>query len=249
MRFAILSDIHGNVLALEAVLGRLKDLSPDVVLNLGDCVSGPLWPVETVAMLRAQPMEHVRGNHDRIVGTFEKRPPSQIDAFAWDAVSADDRAWLGGLPRRLERDGMLCVHGTLASDLDYLAEDIVQGGLVRADLAVIGRRIGPTEARIVLCGHSHQPRLLRLPGGVSVLNPGSVGWQAYADDDPPHVSETGSPHARFAVLDMTSDRFDVALHAIEYDWEAAARQALANGRPDWAHELTSGLAAPVPASA
>jgi predicted phosphodiesterase len=67
MKIAVVSDIHGNVLALEAVLADLTGEAPDVVVNLGDCVSGPLWPEETAAILRETSWPTVRGNHDRIV--------------------------------------------------------------------------------------------------------------------------------------------------------------------------------------
>lgn len=247
MRIAVLSDVHGNLLALEAVLERVDALAPDLVLNLGDCVSGPLWPVETLALLRSRPISCVRGNHDREVGEAAGRPPSRSDAFAWDRLDADARACLREMPESLNEDGLFCVHGRPGSDIDYLVEDVVGGGLERADLSVVADRVGPTEARVVLCGHSHQPQLLRLPSGTLVINPGSVGWQAYTDDaEPIHISETSAPHARFALLDVSANAVDVVLQAVTYDWEAAARQAEANGRLDWAHELRTGLAIPIP---
>ncbi|MEC9404502.1 MAG: metallophosphoesterase family protein, partial [Pseudomonadota bacterium] len=67
MKIAVVSDIHGNVLALEAVLADLKLEAPDLIVNLGDCISGPLWPEETAAILREAAWPTVRGNHDRIV--------------------------------------------------------------------------------------------------------------------------------------------------------------------------------------
>jgi predicted phosphodiesterase len=67
MRLAILADIHGNVLALEAVLTDLEHRRVDEVVNLGDCVSGPLWPRETAQLLMRLDWRTVRGNHDRWV--------------------------------------------------------------------------------------------------------------------------------------------------------------------------------------
>jgi predicted phosphodiesterase len=70
MRLAIISDIHGNLVALEAVLADLRARSPDVTINLGDCVTSPLWPRETFELLATLDLPTVRGNHDRwITGT------------------------------------------------------------------------------------------------------------------------------------------------------------------------------------
>src|SRR5215471_15524104 len=67
MRIAVLADFHGNLAALEAVVEDLQNRRPDQVVNLGDCVSGPLWPSETAALLMALGWPTVRGNHDRWV--------------------------------------------------------------------------------------------------------------------------------------------------------------------------------------
>jgi hypothetical protein len=82
---------------------------------------------------------------------------------------------------------------------------------------------------------------LQLAPGRLVLNPGSVGLQAYDDAHPhPHVIENGSPHARWALAERASHGWRVELHAVAYDWEAAARRAEANRRPDWADALRTG---------
>ncbi|TIV62876.1 MAG: metallophosphoesterase family protein, partial [Mesorhizobium sp.] len=78
--------------------------------------------------------------------------------------------------------------------------------------------------RIALCGHSHRSELIRIPGGPVVFNPGSVGCPAYSDDTPPaHVSEQGSPHARYGIVELDAayrpDRFEEI--AVDYDYEAA----------------------------
>lgn len=106
----------------------------------------------------------------------------------------------------------------------------------------VAERLGGTRAALVLCGHSHQPGLRRLPDGRIVLNPGSVGCPAYADPDPPaHVSETGAPFARYAVAEVAGGGLVAAeFIALPYDHGAAAARAAANGRPDWAHALAAG---------
>ena len=97
--------------------------------------------------------------------------------------------------------GILACHGTPTNDNQYLVEEVSEHRLVRAHSSTIEKRLGDVQARVVLCGHSHQQHLIRLPNGPLILNPGSVGCPSY--DDPgaePHVSESGSPHARYAVL-------------------------------------------------
>ena len=76
---------------------------------------------------------------------------------------------------------------------------------------------------------------------MTILNPGAVGCPAYADPTPPpHVSESGSPHARYALATLRADRWSVELIAVEYDWASASKLAADNGRPEWARALATG---------
>jgi hypothetical protein len=96
---------------------------------------------------------------------------------------------------------------------------------------------------MVLCGHSHISRVVQLPGGRTIVNPGSVGLQAYTDDQPlPHKMETGSPHARYAVITEGAGGWTVEQVAVPYPWEKAARAARRRGRNDWAAWLETGRA-------
>lgn len=242
MRLGVIADIHGNLPALEAVLASLAGLSVDRVVNLGDCASGPLWPAETVQLLRASAMSHVRGNHDRALGATSPDGLGASDSYAWRNLDAEARGWLAGLPFELEVGGAYCVHASPKDDDTYLLDAIEGGRLVAAGPEAVAALLGPAGAAIVLCGHSHQPRLLRLDDGTVVVNPGSVGNPAYNATEPSiHLSESGAPHARFAVVDMTA-AVVVEHYAIAYDWEHAARRAEINGRADWAHALRTGRA-------
>ncbi|CAD5285637.1 conserved hypothetical protein [Bosea sp. 62] len=244
MRLGVIADVHGNLPALEAVLARLAELSVDRIVNLGDCASGPLWPAETVRLLRATPMSHVRGNHDRALGAASPDGLGASDSFAWRNLDADARNWLAGLPFELEIGGARCVHASPKDDDTYLLDAIEGGRLVAASPGAVEDLLGPIRPAVVLCGHSHQPRLLRLDDGTVVANPGSVGNPAYNADEPRiHVSESGAPHARFAVV-MMADSVEIEHYAVAYDWEHAARRARDNGRADWSHALRTGRVLP-----
>lgn len=229
MRIALVSDIHGNLPALEAVWAEIRAAAPDVVVNLGDIASGPLWPRETVQWLvqrerdAAPPWVMVRGNHERQVLAADVGAMGASDAFAARALGAAERAWLAALPptRWLAPDVFLC-HGTPASDVQYFLETTEPGwrrggfpGVRAATPAEARQRAdGPPpgdpgarralQASLVACGHTHMPRLLALAEGPLVVNPGSVGLPAFDDaHGHPHVIESGTPHARWALVERT----------------------------------------------
>lgn len=234
MRIAVVSDIHGNLAALEAVLAELGDRAPDLVLNLGDCATGPLWPAETVDLLDTLTLPTVRGNHDRWLGVAADDDPSSSVRFTREALGEARRRALASLPPSLQPvDGVLAVHGTPSNDAEYLLEELVDGRLALARPEAVARRLGGVRASLVLCGHSHLPGLAELPDGTLVLNPGSVGAPRYADNADPTVAEAGSTHARYAIATMRGGRWSVELHAVAYDRERAVAQASRNGRDDW----------------
>ncbi|RZU01153.1 metallophosphoesterase family protein [Rivibacter subsaxonicus] len=251
MRLAIVSDIHGNLPALEAVFAEIERASVDAVLNLGDIASGPLWPRETLAWLMARDWPTIAGNHERQLLTQPPERMSPSDAFAAGAITEAQRAWLAALPpTRRFSDAVWCCHGTPASDLVYLLETVTPGfvrgsdpGLRAASDAELRERMGDWAGgpELVLCGHSHVPRAQQCADGPLVLNPGSVGLPAYDDAHPlPHMVECGSPHARWALAERGAGGWSLQLRATVYDHESAARRAEHNGRGDWADALRSG---------
>ena len=265
-RIAVVSDIHGNLPALEAVWAEIERAAPALVVNLGDIASGPLWPQETVQWLMAHAAAEparwrtIAGNHERQALAPDVARMGASDAYAAHALGAPERAWLAALPatQRLADDVLLC-HGTPASDLVYFMETVTPGfgvdgqrGLRAASVTELTTRAAETPAgdarsglaaTLILCGHTHVPRAMAVPGGPLVVNPGSVGLQAYEDDHPfPHVVENGSPEARWALVER--DRhggWHVQLRSTPYDWRAAAARAQANGRGDWAGALATGF--------
>jgi predicted phosphodiesterase len=235
MRLAILSDIHGNLRALEIVLDHLRTRGADATVNLGDCVTSPLWPRETLELLDSLALPTVRGNHDRrLVEEPRDRMPPTV-AFTSDSLSGDQRRALGALPTSLEIDGdIFAVHGTPASDTEYLLEDAVDGRLLPATAATLGRRLGGRRESLILCGHSHHQHVAHAPGNRLVVNPGSVGCPRYADNKDPFSAESCSPHARYAIATKRNRRWSVELFVLEYDWDDVANQARRNGFDGWA---------------
>ncbi|MBC2860255.1 metallophosphoesterase [Stappia sp. 28M-7] len=249
MRIAVLADIHGNAEALEAVVADLEREAPDEVVNLGDCLSGPLWPERTATILRSLGWPTVRGNHDRVVAAGNVSPANRTDHFTQNDLSAESLAWLRALPATLELDGgaVLLCHGTPTRDDVYLTEEVAGESTRLAAEQDIAARLGETAAGLVCCGHTHIPRLVHLAAcGRTVLNPGSVGLPGYADEAPtPHRVETGSPHARYAMVERRPEGWRFEMKSIMYDWESAAREAERNGRPDWARPLRTGFYGPL----
>nr|WP_283818400.1 metallophosphoesterase family protein [Bradyrhizobium diazoefficiens] len=92
MRLAVISDIHGNLVALEAVLADIKARGADRTVNLGDCVTSPLWPKETFQALQQLSLPTVRGNHDRWIEEFpdDKLSPAGLFAQCIDRGAASD---------------------------------------------------------------------------------------------------------------------------------------------------------------
>ena len=239
---AVLSDIHGNLPALEAVAGDLARRGIADVLTLGDHVSGPLWPGETADFLMRSPWRHLAGNHER---QLFLPALGASDRFAKDRLRPDQLAWLAALPARRELDGgVLAFHGAPGDDKEYLLEQIGGGHVHLAGPAEIRRRLRGETAPLLLCGHTHVPRIVALDGAL-IVNPGSVGCPAYDDDQPePHVVETGSPRAAYAIVEADGPSWRAELVSLAYDHEASAVRAEAGGRPEWAHALRTGFMPP-----
>ena len=243
MRIAVLSDIHGNIAALDAVLDHVAGQSAELVVNLGDICSGPLWPAETADRLMPLDVPTIRGNHERQVLEPDMGGMGLSDRHARHVLKADHLDWLAGLPATMRlTDDVLLVHGTPGSDLLYFMETVTAQGVRAASAEEVALRAAKADAALILCGHTHVARSFRLDDGRLIVNPGSVGLPAYEDSQPfPHAIENGSPHARYAIVSDESGRWEAFFHHVDYDWDRAARKAEANGRPDWARALRTGL--------
>lgn len=239
MRLAVLADIHGNDDALAAVIDDLAGQSPDLIVNLGDCLSGPLWPVQTADRLIDLGWLTVRGNHDR----WLVQPPSPVGPWEAEAIprlTPAHRAWLSDLPATAVVEDIFLCHATPQDDLTYwLDRPLPSGEMQRSDLATITDLAGDLPHSLLLCGHTHIPRAVRLLDGRMVVNPGSVGCPGYTDEAPwPHRVCAGTPWAAYALLDRGRHGWTLAHRQVPYDPSRAVLAARRNA--EWASALGTG---------
>ncbi len=235
-RIAVLSDIHGNLAALEAVAADIQARAVDAVFNLGDSLSGPLMPRETAQYLMRQNWTTIAGNHERQL--LNLTPGSgRADLYTHAQLAPTDMHWLASLPGTLTIDGeILLCHGTPHSDTTALLEQ----GDRAATRAEIGQRLGGAVPAVVLCGHTHVARSVRHETTL-IVNPGSVGHPAYADDYPfPHAIESGTPDARYAILEKRGSAWTASLITVPYDFRPMAALARLRGFPEWESALLTG---------
>lgn len=248
MRIALVSDIHGNLAALEAVAADFKRRGVDAVVNLGDSLSGPLLPLETAQFLMAQDWTHLAGNHERQILAVQAGADAAAgaigqahgasDLYAHAQLTRRELDWIGTLRPALQfaPDVFLC-HASPHSDVVALLQNAERAAAAQE----IEARLGPVDAALVACGHSHVARSVRSARGQLIVNPGSVGQPAYRDTHPyPHAIEAGSPDARYAIAERRDGVWQACLINVPYPHQAMAALATARARPDWAAALRSG---------
>ncbi|MBB3589960.1 putative phosphoesterase [Rhizobium sp. BK529] len=243
MRFAAIADIHGNYPALEAVLADIAAHGITDIVNLGDCFSGPLEAGKVADRLLSLSIPTVRGNHDRYL--IEKRPEDMhlSDSAAHAQLNGEHLDWLRSLPaEQIYRNEIYLCHATPADDnLYWLDMAIADGSVVLRPQAEIEALAEGIDAPLILCGHTHIPRMVALSGGRLIVNPGSVGCPAYDDDKPyPHKVETGHAMASYAVLERSAAGWTAQFRNVRYDNMAMSALAKANGRLEWAAALATG---------
>ena len=248
MRIAVISDIHANLPALEAVLADVDSQDPDAIFCLGDLVGYAPWPNEVVDEIRRRRIATIAGNYDEGVGLAsddcgcayrteeERRLGAQSIAFTNEVVTAPTRAYLRGLPRHLvvelgdDRQSfrLLLVHGSPRKINEYLFED-------RPDKSFL-RLMEEAGADAMVFGHTHKPFWKRLqPAGEGMgghwrhaVNAGSVG-----------KPKDGDPRACWLLLEL-ADRPSVAdpaalsasFRRVVYDVERAAEAIEGSPLPD-----------------
>lgn len=244
MRIAALSDIHSNVYVLDAVLTDIRNQGVDVIVNLGDILYGPIAPKATFELLMENDLVTIRGNQDRQIyeageDEIASNPTMQ---YILQELGKEPLAWMKQLPFSLElNENVFLCHGTPDDDMTYLLENIESGrAIVRSDKEIISL-LNNTQSDVVLCGHTHTPRVVETSSNQIIVNPGSVGLPAYTDDEPlAHSMENFSPHATYAIVERDILGWSVQHMKVTYALDKAVREAKKRNRQDWVHFLTTG---------
>jgi len=243
MRFAAIADIHGNHLALEAVIADLRAQGIDEIVNLGDMASGPLDARRTMDTLMALDAVHVLGNHDRWLIDRPMEKMGRWERPAYAQLGTGHLDWLRTVPAtQIFREQVFLCHATPANDNLYWLETVTPDGSVKMSaLEAIEKEAEGISQSLILCGHTHIARAVRLGDGRLVVNPGSVGGPGYYHTDPyPHLIEAGTPDARYAILERASGSWRVTFRHIPYDHGAMAALARRNGDLEFASALATG---------
>jgi putative phosphoesterase len=233
MRLGLISDIHGNLLALEAVLAELEREAPDRLICLGDVVAGPRAN-EALARIRGLGCPVIMGNWDAwsVDGMPEPSTPVEEKLYAigsyWaERLGDDDRDFIRTfVPRiELELDGvtLLCFHGSPRSFDDWIVATTPDGE--------VAEMLDGFGAPVLVGGHTHLQMVRRYSDALFV-NPGSVGlpFDLWSQRDVRIAAR-----AEYAILTAEAGRFAADLRRTSYDVEAHLRRGLESGMPhaDW----------------
>jgi predicted phosphodiesterase len=237
MRYLLLSDIHANRPALEAVLRDVKtkgELTGSY--HLGDLVGYAPWPNEVIEMLQEARIPGVAGNYDSTVATGYKHCGCRAEtaheeelahqSFTWTLANTSDssKRYLASLPFRIDirpygghvaGPTIRLLHGNHVMNTVYVTED-------RSDefLTKMAEGMGAKTGDVIAFGHTHKP-WHRVVGGVHFVNTGSVGRP-----------KDGDPRACYVTLVVNESGVAVEFERVEYDVEKAARAILATELPD-----------------
>jgi putative phosphoesterase len=215
MKLALLSDIHGNSFALQAVLDAVKNNNIDTLIITGDFVGYYFWPEEVMELLKSWKVVAIRGNHDRMLEyaiddsdyrlKVRKRYGSGLD-IAFEHLKKKDIDWLMHLPDTHEFEtnngNILLCHGSPWGDDEYVYPDLDDESL---------SRYTTLDVKWVIQGHTHYP-MYKKNGDVTVINPGSVGQ--------PRDKQIG---AQWAQLDTDSNK--VNFFCEQYDIKRVVQES------------------------
>lgn len=223
MRIAVVSDIHGNLTALEAVIADLKETAPDLILQGGDLAASGSRPAEVVDRVRDLGWPGVVGNTDEMLwaphrqAELEERAPRLRSLFQQifgsiapatrERLGSERLAWLHSLPSQWRDERLLLLHAA-------------PGNLWRAPLSSatdqeLAATYGEAGAMTVVYGHLHAPFVRLLPG-MTVANSGSVS-----------LSYDGDPRASYLLLEDG----EVTIRRVEYDVQREIRALVESNYP------------------
>ncbi|MGB3684010.1 MAG: metallophosphoesterase family protein [Rubrobacteraceae bacterium] len=246
MKHALISDIHSNLPALEAVLEDL-DTREDIsaTYHLGDLVGYAPWPNEVVALIRERGIPGIAGNYDSTTAHDYKHCGCKAESeraeelshlsYGWtrEHVSAETKSFLGGLPFRLDlrprgghtsRPQITLVHGTPTLNTLYWTEDRPDSFCKK-----MANAAGLKEGDLIAFGHTHKP-WTREVEGVQFVNTGSVG-----------KPKDGDFRACYVLIEAGEDGFSVEFVRVEYDLDSAMEGIRGSELPDeFAEQLAAG---------
>lgn len=237
MRYLLLSDVHANRPALEAVLRDAKTRAELAgIYHLGDLVGYAPWPNEVVEMIQSAGIAGVSGNYDTTVSAGYKHCGCRSEnahqeelahlSYAWtlEHTTEASKRFMQGLPFRMDirpfgghesGPAIRLLHGNHVLNTVYVTED-------RSDefLTTMAERMGAKGGDVIAFGRTHRP-WHRVVSDVHFVNTGSVGRP-----------KDGDPRAGYVLLDVTVLGIAVEFVRIEYDIEEAARAIIASELPD-----------------
>lgn len=245
MKYALISDIHANLPALQAVIGDIRGKSVDAVYHLGDLTGYGPWPNETVDLLRDQQIPGIAGNYDSTVATDYKHcgckseNPHQEElshlSYEWtrSRVSPETKRYPASLPFRIDirplgghatGPTVTLVHGNQTLNTVYVTEDRPDGFLEKMAAAV-----GSEPGDVICFGHTHKP-WHRVVGGIQFINTGSVGRP-----------KDGNWRAGYVLLSVDGALAQAEFVRVPYDIDAAVNAILASDLPhEFAEHLKAG---------
>jgi predicted phosphodiesterase len=231
-RIALISDIHGNELALRATLRAIEARGVDEIVCLGDVATLGVAPGEVVDLLQQLGCACIMGNHDDYLldpalTDSHNELPHIVDAIDWcrDRLSRDQMKFVGGFSDGLEIDlgsgnTLKLYHGSPSSNVVDLFS--------QTDPETFDGLLGPERATVMAGGHTHL-QMLRQHRGILVVNPGSVGapFREVPRSGPPRLL----PHSEYATVEVSGGDLNVQLHRVALDGRALAKAALGSANP------------------
>ncbi|NLW47502.1 MAG: metallophosphoesterase family protein [Firmicutes bacterium] len=237
MKIAVFSDIHGNALALEAVIKDIDSRNADLVFCGGDLVGYGAYPNEVIDLIRKNRIPTIMGNYDEGVGfnkddcgcaytSSQMKELGQI-SLEWTKkkVNFENRAFLRSLLERIQFTAcgkkILIIHGSPRLINEYLYADRPEESVLRI--------FDEERVDIIICGHTHLP-FTRVMDGKCLINAGSVG-----------ISKDGDVRAAYTLIKLTESSLETEVIRVNYDVERMAQAIESSGLPkDFALALKAG---------